>query len=221
MSETPNGAILQRDKETFAIVPRTPAGLLTPELLEKIAEVSREFDIPTIKITSGQRIALVGVRKEDVDAIWERLGTGVGRAVEMCVHYVQACPGTSVCRLGVRDSLRMGLEVEEMFQGVDMPAKLKFGVSGCPLCCGESYVRDIGLIGTKKGWTVTFGGNAGNRVRQGDVVIEETSREQALAIVQRLVEYYRENGRKRERTARLVQRVGIEAVRQGVLAETE
>jgi NAD(P)H-nitrite reductase large subunit len=217
MPEDHNGAILQRDKETFAIVPRTPAGLLTPDLLETLAAVTREFDIPIVKITSGQRIALVGIKKDDIPAIWERLGTGVGRAVELCVHYVQACPGTSVCRYGVQNSLELGLQLEDLFQGVDMPAKLKFGVSGCPFCCGESYVRDVGLIGTKKGWTVTFGGNAGKRVRTGDTVAEELSRTQAVQLVQRLVDFYRENGRKRERTSRFAKRLGIEAIRNAVL----
>ena len=142
-------------------------------------------------------------------------------AVELCVHYVQACPGTSVCRYGVQNSLELGLQLEDMFQGVDMPAKLKFGVSGCPFCCGESYVRDVGLIGTKTGWTVTFGGNAGKRVRQGDTVAEDLSHTEAVDTVRKLVEYYRENGRKRERTARFAQRVGVEAIREAILPVAE
>jgi len=77
----------------------------------------------------------------------------IGPAVGLCVHYVQACPGTSVCKFGVRDSLGLGLELEEMFVGAELPAKLKVGVSGCPMCCAESYARDVGLIGKPKGWT--------------------------------------------------------------------
>lgn len=147
----PKGAILQRDKKTFAIVPRTPVGLVTPDTLEALARVGRKYEVPVMKITSGQRIALVGLEEEQVDQVWDDLKMDIGPAVGLCVHYVQACPGTEVCKFGIRDSLGFGLELEEMFVGREMPAKLKVGVSGCTMCCAESYVRDIGLVGKKKG----------------------------------------------------------------------
>ena len=149
MPDIPKGAILQRDKETYAIVPRTPVGLVSPEDLERIAKVARKYQIPVIKITSGQRFALVGMNKDDVDKIWEDLGMDVGKATELCLHYVQACPGTAVCKFGVKDSLGLGMEIEKFFSGLDLPAKVKIGVSGCPFCCGESFVRDIGILGKK------------------------------------------------------------------------
>jgi len=217
MSDKPDGAILQRDKETWAIVPRTPAGLLTPEILEKLAEVVRKYDVPITKITSGHRLALVGIKKEDIDRVWEDLGTDIGRATELCLHYVQACPGTAVCSLGVRDSLGMGMELEKRYLGVEMPAKLKIGVSGCPMTCSEGYVRDVGLIGKRSGWIVTFGGNSGGRPRIADVMGEGLNEEEAVALIDKLVEYYRLNGKKRERTARMVDRLGIEAVKAAVL----
>ena len=134
MPDIPKGAILQRDKETYAIVPRTPVGLVSPEDLERIAKVARKYQIPVIKITSGQRFALVGMKKDDVDKIWEDLGMDVGKATELCLHYVQACPGTAVCKFGVKDSLGLGMEIEKFFSGLDLPAKVKIGVSGCPFC---------------------------------------------------------------------------------------
>lgn len=217
MSDTaPEGAILQRDKETWAIVPRTPMGMLTPEIMERIAAVARKWNIPVVKITSGQRIALVGLREEDVDAVWDDLGRDIGRATELCVHYVQACPGTAVCRLGVQDSLALGAELEAKYVGVDFPAKVKMGVSGCPLSCGESKLRDVGVTGTKSGFNVHFGGNAGSRPRVGDQVGEGLSREDALALVDRLLEHYRTGARKRERTARFVERVGIGSILEAV-----
>lgn len=217
MTATPDGSILQRDKETYAIVPRTPAGLLSPEFLEQLAAVVRKYDIPITKITSGHRLALVGLKKDDIAKVWSELGTDVGRASELCLHYVQACPGNSVCSLGVQDSLGLGIELEKRFLGVEMPAKLKVGVSGCPMTCSEGYVRDIGLIGKRSGWIVVYGGNSGGRPRIGDVVAEELSTEEALPLVDKLVEYYRQNGKKRERVARMVDRLGIEAVREAVL----
>ncbi|MEN8233205.1 MAG: NAD(P)/FAD-dependent oxidoreductase, partial [Thermodesulfobacteriota bacterium] len=142
MDDAPKGAILQRDKKTYAIVPRTPAGMVSPEILEGIMKVVRQYDIPITKITSGQRLALVGIKKEDINPVWDALQMDVGRAIELCLHYVQACPGTAVCTYGRQDSLGLGLDIETFFYGYQLPAKVKIGVSGCPFCCGESYVRD-------------------------------------------------------------------------------
>lgn len=216
MSDTPDGAILQRDKTTYAIVPRTPVGMLNADILKAITAVVEKYEIPIVKITSGQRIALVGVTKEQVPQIWADLGTDIGRATELCVHYAQACPGTAVCKFGVQDSLGLGLELESAYLGEDFPAKVKFGVSGCHFCCGESYVRDIGVFGKKTGWTLIFGGNSGGRPRIGDVIGENLTKEEMMDLTRKCLMYYRENGKKRERTARFVDRVGIDAVKKAV-----
>jgi NAD(P)H-nitrite reductase large subunit len=100
MEKEPGGAILQRDKKTYAIVPRTPTGIISPEILEGLAQVVRKHNIPVTKITSGQRLALVGIKEEDIDTVWQELKMDVGRAIELCLHYVQACPGTAVCKFG-------------------------------------------------------------------------------------------------------------------------
>ncbi len=217
MPDIPKGAILQRDKETYAIVPRTPVGLVSPEDLERIVKVARKYQIPVIKITSGQRFALVGMKKDDVDKIWEDLGMDVGKATELCLHYVQACPGTTVCKFGVKDSLGLGMEVEKFFSGMDLPAKVKIGVSGCPLCCGESFVRDIGILGKKKGWTFIVGGSSARRPRIGDVLIEDLSGEEIINLTKQTLEYYQDKAKKRERMARFVDRIGIENIKEAIL----
>ena len=217
MGEHLDGAILQRDKETYAIVPRTPVGMVTPQVLETIARVVKKYEIPVIKITSGQRMALVGLKEGDVAPAWKDLGLDIGRATELCVHYVQACPGTAVCRFGVQDSLGLGLEVEKLFAGLELPAKVKFGISGCPMCCGESYVRDVGVLGKKKGWTVIFGGNGGGRPRIGDVLAEDLGTEEVIDLSKRCLEYYAANGKKKERTSRFIERIGIDAFKAAVL----
>jgi NAD(P)H-nitrite reductase large subunit len=216
-TEAPRGAILQRDKKTYAIVPRTPVGLVTPDILEALARVGRKFEIPIMKITSGQRIALVGLQEEQVEAVWEDLRMDVGPAVGLCVHYVQACPGTLVCKFGVQDSLGLGLELEQMFVGKELPAKMKVGVSGCPMCCAESYLRDVGLIGKPKGWTMVVGGNASGKPRIADVLAEELTRSEAIDLVARFMDYYRENSRPRSRSAMLLKRIGIDAVKAAIL----
>ena len=220
MAEHPeylDGAILQRDKETYAIVPRTPLGIVTPQVLESIAQAIKKYNIPVVKITSGQRMALVGLKETDVAPAWKDLGMDVGRATELCVHYAQACPGTAVCRFGVQDSLGLAMELEKLFIGMELPAKVKFGVSGCPMCCGESYVRDVGVLGKKKGWTLIFGGNSGGRPRIGDVVAENLGKEETIDLIKKCLEYYAANGKKKERTARFMERIGIDALKEAIL----
>ncbi len=213
MDELPSGAILQRDKTTYAIVPRTPVGLVTPENLENIAAVARKFDIPVIKITSGQRFALVGIKQEDVEPVWRDLGMDIGKATELCLHYVQACPGTAVCKFGTQDSLGLGQKIEEFFIGMDLPAKVKIGVSGCPFCCGESFVRDIGIFGKKTGWNLVVGGCSARRPRVGDLIHEKIPSDEVIPLVKRTLEYYQENAKKKERMAKFIDRIGIENVK--------
>lgn len=218
MSNSPRGAFIQRDEKSYAIVPRTPLGLVTPETLETIAKVVRKFEIPVIKITSAQRMALVGIKLEQVERIWQELGMGVGPAVEVCVHYVQACPGNALCKYGMQDSLGLGTELEKMFVGKDLPAKAKIGISGCPMNCGESYMRDFGAFGKRSGWTVIFGGNSGGRPRIGDVIAEGLDKDGVIDLARKCFEYYAANARKRERTARFIERTGIEEFKKAVLS---
>lgn len=219
MSEqnAPKGAFIQRDKQTYAIVPRIPVGLVTPDLLENIARVARKYEIPIIKLTSAQRMALVGMKPEIVDDVWQDLGTAIGPAVGLCVHYVQACPGTTVCKYGVLDSLNLGLRLEELLVGYELPAKTKIGVSGCPFNCGEGYVRDIGIFGRRSGWTLIFGGNSGGRPRIGDVIAEGLSDDQVVELTMKCLNYYKENAKNMERTARFIQRIGVEEFKKAVL----
>jgi len=213
----PEGAILQRDKKTYAIVPRTPVGMVNADILESIAKVARKYQIPIIKITSGQRLALVGLEREQIEPAWQDLGIGVGQAVALCLHYVQACPGNSVCKFGVNDSLGLGTELEETLSNSSYPAKLKIGVSGCPMCCGESYLRDVGFFAKSKGWTVIVGGNSGGRPRIGDILAQDLSRNEAIALCLKFLSYYQTHGKAKERTARFVERLGVAAIKEAIL----
>ena len=209
----PKGAIAQRGADSYAIVTRLPSGIISADQLESLAQAIRKYDIPIAKLTSGQRVALLGIKGADVPGVQACLNMGEGRAVKHGVHYVQACPGTAACGYGQQDSLGLGARLEAMFDGLDLPGKVKVGVSGCPMCCGESYVRDIGLVGRKKGWTVIFGGNAGGRPRVGDELASGLDADQALALVGRALAHYRENAKTCQRTARFVEARGIGSVR--------
>ncbi len=215
--QKPRNAILQRDKETYAIVPRIPGGLTKLENLKEIVNVVEKYNIPIIKITSGHRLALVGMTGDVVADIWQDLKMDAGKATELCLHYVQACPGNAVCKYGAQDSLGLGIAIEELFSEMVLPAKVKIGISGCPFCCGESYVRDVGLLGKKKGWTLIFGGNSARRPRIGDVIAEDVPKNDAINLARRCLEYYAANGKKKERTARFIERIGIEEFKKSIL----
>lgn len=219
MTETLEGAILQRDKETYAIVPRLPMGVLTPEILEKLASVARKYNVRIIKITSGQRIALVGLKPEDVNKAWEDLTMDVGPAEGLCVHYVQACPGTETCKFGQGDSLGLASRIEKMYVGKKdvIHAKTKFGISGCRLNCAESFLRDFGAFATPDGWSVLVGGNSGGRPRIGNIIAEKLSDDEVFELFKRCLDYYARNARKKERMPRFVERIGIEEFKKAVL----
>lgn len=213
----PQNAILQRDKQTYAIVPRIPCGLLDRSHLRAIADAVEKYDIPIVKLTSGQRIALVGLKEENLNEIYQDLGMDPGRATELCLHYVQACPGTEVCKFGVRDSLGLGTRIENLLAGKELPAKLKIGVSGCQFCCAENFVRDIGLLGKKHGWTLSFGGHSGNRPRIGDILATDMSDDEAIQLINKCVDFYKKNARKKERASRFMERIGLEEFKTNVL----
>lgn len=217
MASHQTGAIVQKDGRTFAVVTRIPAGVVSPEMLEKIASVARRYHVPLVKLTSGQRILLCGIQERDLEAVWSELQASGQREFAPCVRYVQACVGSETCKYGVLDSLEVALTLEQQYQGMVFPAKLKIGVSGCLRSCSESYLRDIGLIGTRKGWIVTFGGNSGRRPEIGIKVAEGLSQADALDLVQRLLEYYREHAQPKERTGRFLERIGFEMLMSDLL----
>ena len=217
MSDSLQGAVIQRDEHTYAIKLRIPIGLATPDMLESIAAVARKHRIPIIKLTSGQRMTLIGIPPESIPEVRRDLGLDMGFAAEVGVRYVQACPGTAVCKFGIQDSLNLGGKLEALFVGLELPGKVKIGVSGCPFNCGEGYLRDFGAFGRKAGWTVIFGGNSGGKPRIGDVIAQDASEEEVIELAKKCFEYYRANAKPKERTARFIDRVGIEEFKKAIL----
>lgn len=210
MTDTSYGAKLQRDGRTYAIQTRIPAGVVTPENLETIARVAKEYHIPVIKITSGQRFLLIGVQEQDIGAIRRELGDLGSAAIAPGVRYVQSCPGISYCKNGTQDSLGLAREISDEYAGKDFPGKIKIGISGCPRCCGESRVRDVGIMGSAKGWTVFFGGHSGFTVHQGEQVATGLTSDEARNLVRTLLGYYRDHAQPKERTSRFLERVGTD-----------
>lgn len=214
------GAIVQRDRQTYAIVPHTPAGLISSQQLRTIADVADKYQVATIKLTSAQRLALIGVAEEDIDTAWQDLGEPIGYTTGLCVRSVKICPGTDCCKRGLQDSIAVGLELDKLLHGRPLPWKMKLGVSGCPNDCAETCIKDIGLIGTPRGWHLMVGGNGGSQPRLSQRLLEHIpTDEQALLAVQRLVDWFVAQERKC-RLGKLLEEVGLEQLRHIALGET-
>lgn len=210
------GAVLQRDKKSYAIVPHLPLGLITPQQLRRIAEVAEKYQTAAIKITSAARIAIVGLREEDIDSAWRDLEMTPGAAVGLCVRSIKTCPGNTLCRLGLQNSMGLAGELDQRYHGLELPGKVKIGVSGCPNQCGESSVKDIGYIGKAKGWTIVVGGNAASRPRLAEILVEGQDDAAALRITANILDYFKEEGKKGERIGRFMDRVGFETFKEKV-----
>ncbi|MGG2466090.1 hypothetical protein ACOV1W_00045 [Paraclostridium bifermentans] len=204
------GAVLQRDKKTYAIAPHVPAGLITSDQLRKLADVGDKYNAKAIKITAAQRIALVGLEENDIDSAWQDLGMKPGAAIGLCVRSIKTCPGTSFCKRGFKDSVSIGLKLDDRYHGMNLPNKLKIGVSGCPNSCADNHTRDIGLMGTPKGWTVFVGGKGGTIPRLGDRLVMGIPDEKVLDLVDDIVNLYSDNANNKERLGAYIDRVGFE-----------
>ncbi len=203
------GAILQRDNKTYAVAPHIPCGVVTPEMLRKIADVAEKYNAQAIKITGATRIAIVGLDEEHIDQVWDDLQLDKGAAVGLCVRSIRACPGTTFCKIGQQDALGVGMELDQRYHGKELPGKFKMAVSGCQLSCAESWVRDIGLIGKKDGWQVVIGGNVGAKPRIGEEIVSGLDDSLALEVVDKIVQYYKENAKKNERLGKMINRIGM------------
>ena len=204
------GAVIQRDMETYAIAPHLIGGLITPKQLRDIADVAEKYNASAVKVTGAQRIAIVGIKEEDIDNAWLDLGMKPGAAIGLCVRSVKICPGTTFCKRGLQDSVAIGAKLDGAFHGRNLPNKLKIGVSGCPNSCADSHTRDIGLIGGPKGWILYLGGRGGVIPRLGDRIAMNIPDDKIFDVVERVIDIYAENGQGRERLGNYIDRIGLE-----------
>ena len=175
-----------------------------------------------VKVTGGQRIDLLGVRKEDLPAMWDDLGMPSGYAYGKSFRTVKTCVGSDFCRFGLGDSTQLGIDLETRFQGIESPAKMKLAVVGCPRNCAEAYVKDVGVVAVGNGkWEVYIGGAAGASVRKGDLLATVGSPEEVITLAGRFMQYYRENANWLERTYDFVPRVGLDHLKAVLLEDSE
>ncbi len=210
-------ANIQKDG-TFSVVPRIYGGVTSPDELRRIADVADKYRVRMVKITGGQRIDLLGVKKEQLPAIWDDLDMPSGHAYAKAIRTVKTCVGSEFCRFGLDDSIGTGIELEKLWEGLHTPHKVKSAVSGCPRNCAEASTKDIGLIAVEGAWQIRIGGAAGATVREGDVLATVEAKDEATNIATAFLQYYRENGEYLERIYDFVVRVGLETIKEAALS---
>jgi nitrite reductase (NADH) large subunit len=192
-------------------------GETTAADLRRIADVADKYKVPTVKVTGGQRIDLLGVRKEDLPGVWQDLGMPSGHAYAKALRTVKTCVGSEWCRFGTQDSTRMGKDLERALWRMYAPHKVKLAVSGCPRNCAESGIKDVGVIGVDSGWEIYVGGNGGIKTEVAQFFCKVRTPEEVLEHAGAFLQLYREEGWYLERTCHYLARVGLDHAKKAVL----
>ena len=211
-------ANIQKDG-TYSVVPRMFGGVTTAAELRRIADVVDKYKIPTVKVTGGQRIDLLGVRKEDLPRVWGELDMPSGHAYAKALRTVKTCVGSEWCRFGVQDSTQMGIDLEKAFWKMYAPHKVKMAVSGCPRNCAESGIKDVGIIGVESGWEIYIGGNGGIKTEVAQFLVKVKTSEEVLEYAGAFVQLYREEARYLDRTVHYIQRVGLDYIKKQLVED--
>ncbi|MEO1154547.1 MAG: (2Fe-2S)-binding protein, partial [Pseudomonadota bacterium] len=216
-------ANIQKDG-TFSVVPRMWGGITTAGELRAIADAADKYNVPTVKVTGGQRIDLLGVRGEDLPAIWADLGQAglvSGHAYAKGLRTVKTCVGTDHCRFGTQDSTGLGIRLEKKLWGSWTPHKVKMGVSGCPRNCAEATCKDVGIVCVDSGYEIGVGGAAGMDLKEIEPLIKVATEEEAMDHVIAFVQLYRENAKYLDRPYKFIAKVGMDWVRERVGDDAE
>lgn len=216
-------ANIQKDG-TYSVVPRIWGGVTNPRELRAIADISDKYNVPTVKFTGGQRIDLLGIKKDDLPGMWADLneaGFVSGHAYGKSLRTVKTCVGSEWCRFGTQDSTGLGIKVEKMTWGSWTPHKFKIAVSGCPRNCAEATIKDFGIVCVDSGYELHVGGNGGIKVRATDFLCKVDTEEEAMDYCAAFMQLYREDGHYLERTAPWIERVGLKSVQARIVDNAE
>ncbi len=213
-------ANIQKDG-TFSVVPRMYGGITNPKQLHKIADVAEKYNVPMVKVTGGQRIDLLGVKREDLPAIWADLDMPSGYAYGKSIRTVKTCVGTEFCRFGTQDSTGLGIMLEQAFDRMWAPHKVKMAVSGCPRNCAESTIKDVGIIGVDSGWEIYVAGNGGIKAEVSQFFVKVKTREEAMEYSGAFLQLYREEAYYLERTVHWIGRVGLDYAKSRIVENDE
>lgn len=213
-------ANIQKDG-TYSVIPRMWGGETSASELRRIADVVDKYQIPTVKVTGGQRIDMLGVKKEDLPAVWRDLAMPSGHAYAKALRTVKTCVGSEWCRFGTQDSTQMGKDLERALWRMYAPHKVKLAVSGCPRNCAESGIKDVGVIGVDSGWELYVGGNGGIKTEVAQFLCKVKTPEEVLEYSGAFLQLYRLEGWYLERTCHYIARVGLDHVKKRILDDAE
>ncbi|MEI8168518.1 MAG: nitrite reductase large subunit NirB [Rhodoferax sp.] len=213
-------ANIQKDG-TYSVIPRMWGGETNASELRRIADVVEKYNIPTVKVTGGQRIDLLGVKKEDLQNVWKDIGMPCGHAYAKALRTVKTCVGSEWCRMGTQDSTQMGKDLERAMWRMYAPHKVKYAVSGCPRNCAEAGIKDVGIIGVDSGWEMYVAGNGGIKTEVAHFFVKLKTSAEVLEFTGAFIELYRQEGWYLERTVHYVNRVGLDYVKKKILDDHE
>jgi nitrite reductase (NADH) large subunit len=213
-------ANIQKDG-TYSVVPRMWGGLTTAAELRRIADVAEKYQVPTIKVTGGQRIDLLGIKKDDLISVWKDLDMPSGHAYGKSIRTVKTCVGMEHCRFGTQLAMSMGIKLEKMLFDMYAPHKVKLAVSGCPRNCAEAGIKDVGVIGVESGYELYVGGNGGIKTEVAQFFVKVKSDEEVMEYAGAFLQLYREEGFYLERTCHYLERVGLDHAKNKVVADEE
>jgi len=196
-------------------------GVTSSQQLRRLADVVDKYAIPTVKVTGGQRIDLLGVKKEDLPKVWADLDMPSGFAYAKALRTVKTCVGSEWCRFGVQDSTNMGIALEKAFDHMWAPHKVKIAVSGCPRNCAESGIKDVGVIGVDSGWEIYVGGNGGIKTEVAQFFCKVKTQDEVLEYSGAFLQLYREEARYLDRTVHWIHRVGLDYAKQRVVRDAQ
>ena len=213
-------ANIQKDG-TYSVIPRMWGGETSADELRRIADAVDKYKIPTVKVTGGQRLDLLGVKKEDLPAVWKDIGMPSGHAYAKALRTVKTCVGSEWCRFGTQDSTQMGKDLERALWRMYAPHKVKLAVSGCPRNCAEAGIKDVGVIGVDSGWEIYVAGNGGIKTEVAQFLVKVKTTAEVLEFSGAFLQLYREEGWYLERTVHYVNRVGLDVVKKGIIDDPE
>lgn len=200
---------------TYGITPHLPGGFVTPDMLEKIANIARKYN-GVLKITSGQRILITNLKDSDLPNIWEELEMKPAVKCQNSVKNVEMCPA-GFCKRAKYNTIGIGMRLSNKYQWMEMPCRTKIGVAGCKNACASTYSKDVGIIADKTGLMVIAGGSAGYNPRVADIIEVNLNEEQALRLVDSIFEYYKNNADAGEKLSFFIERIGIEKFKEEVI----
>ena len=211
-------ANIQKDG-TYSVIPRMWGGETNSSELRRIADAVDKYNIRTVKVTGGQRIDLLGVKKEDLVNVWKDIGMPSGHAYAKALRTVKTCVGSEWCRFGTQDSTQMGKDLEHALWRMYAPHKVKIAVSGCPRNCAESGIKDVGVIGVDSGWEIYVAGNGGIKTEVAQFLCKVKTAAEVLEVSGAFLQLYRKEGWYLERTVHWVNRVGLDTIKQRVIED--